>query len=272
MVEKKDFVYYDNTYGVLKKLNHDVVLTERIVETILQIFFLFYYAYLIYNNVNSFLYLIIYSCLSTVSIIYFIFYVIGLVSDNKYYKKRVKPLVKRIVTVIKYMIRIFTIVVAFVEMYKDPISDFERIINIVSLVSLGIQIAVSIISHFVSKYIDLFITSIKMDYEKSKISEYVNKGERIANDGIKGSILGFINEKAGLSDPEDNEVIKPSLSKEELKQRKNVEDIANKYLEDERLSREEKRKERILHQREKLEQETSRFKEGLKRINIFRKN
>ena len=157
-------------------------------------------------------------------------------------------------------------------MYKDPISDFERIINIVSLVSLGIQIAVSIISHFVSKYIDLFITSIKMDYEKSKISEYVNKGERIANDGIKGSILGFINEKAGLSDPGDNEVIKPSLSKEELKQRKNVEDIANKYLEDERLSREEKRKERILHQREKLEQETSRFKEGLKRINIFRKN
>lgn len=126
-MEKKDFVYYDNTYGVLKKLKHDVVLTERIVETILQIFFLFYYAY-------------------------------------------------------------------------------------------------------------------------------------------------FINEKAGLSDPEDNEVIKPSLSKEELKQRKNVEDIANKYLEDERLSREEKRKERILHQREKLEQETSRFKEGLKRINIFRKN
>ena len=71
-MEKKDFVYYDNTYGVLKKLKHDVVLTERIVETILQIFFLFYYAYLIYNNVNSFLYLIIYSCLSTVSIIYFI--------------------------------------------------------------------------------------------------------------------------------------------------------------------------------------------------------
>lgn len=65
-MEKKDFVYYDNTYGVLKKLKHDVVLTERIVETILQIFFLFYYAYLIYNNVNSFLYLIIYSCLSTV--------------------------------------------------------------------------------------------------------------------------------------------------------------------------------------------------------------
>lgn len=170
------------------------------------------------------------------------------------------------------MIRIFTIVVAFIEMYKDPISDFERIINIVSLVSLCIQIAVSIISHFVSKYIDLFITSIKMDYEESKISEYVSKGERIANDGIKGSILGFINEKTGLSDPEDYEVIKPSLSKEELKQRKNVEDIANKYLEDERLSREEKRKERILHQREKLEQETSRFKEGLKRINIFRKN
>ena len=51
-MEKKDFVYYDNTYGVLKKLKHDVVLTERIVETILQIFFLFYYAYLIYNNVN----------------------------------------------------------------------------------------------------------------------------------------------------------------------------------------------------------------------------
>lgn len=111
-----------------------------------------------------------------------------------------------------------------------------------------------------------------MDYEESKISEYINKGERIANDGIKGSILGFINEKAGLSDPEDYELIKPSLSKEELKQRKNVEDIANKYLEDERLSREEKRKERILHQREKLEEETSRFKEGLKRINIFRKN
>ena len=52
-MEKKDFVYYDNTYGVLKKLKHDVVLTERIVETILQIFFLFYYAYLIYNNVNN---------------------------------------------------------------------------------------------------------------------------------------------------------------------------------------------------------------------------
>ena len=52
-MEKKDFVHYDNTYGVLKKLKHDVVLTERIVETILQIFFLFYYAYLIYNNVNS---------------------------------------------------------------------------------------------------------------------------------------------------------------------------------------------------------------------------
>lgn len=54
MVEKKDFVHYDNTYGVLKKLKHDVVLTERIVETILQIFFLFYYAYLIYNNVNAY--------------------------------------------------------------------------------------------------------------------------------------------------------------------------------------------------------------------------
>lgn len=272
MVEKKDFVHYDNTYGVLKKLKHDVVLAERIVETILQIFFLFYYSYLIYSNVNNLFYLIIYSCLGAVSIIYFVFYVIGLVSDNKYYKKRVKPFAKRIVTIIKYMIRIFTIVIAFIEMYKEPISDFERIINIVSLVSLCVQIAISIISHFVLRYIDLFITSIKMDYEESKISEYVNKGEKIANDGIKGSILGFINEKAGLSEPEVDEAIKPSLSKEELKQRKNVEDIANKYLEDERLSREEKRKKRILHQRKKLEEETSRFKEGLKKINIFKKN
>lgn len=269
-MEDKKLIHYDNTYGVLKKLKHDVLSIERVVETLLQIFFLFYYAYLIYNNIDSTLYLIIYSILGGVSLIYFVFYVIGLISNNKFYKNQVKPVAKKIVTSIKYLIRIFTLVIAFIEMYREPTSDFERIINIVSLVSLCVQIAISIVSHFITAYVDLFITSIKMDYEESKIKDYVDKGEKIANDGIKGSILGFINNKVGLTEDDTEVVEENTLSKQEVKSRKKVSDIADRYLEEDRIKQEEKKHARILHQREKLERETSRFKEGIK--NIFKKN
>ncbi|MBS1476816.1 MAG: hypothetical protein HP024_02575, partial [Acholeplasmatales bacterium] len=153
-----------------------------------------------------------------------------------------------------------------------PISDFDRIINIVSLVSLCLQMLVSIISHFVSRYIDLFITSIKMDYEESKISDYVEKGERIATDGIKGSILGFINEKAGFSEEHSKQIHKARLSDYELKQRKAVSNISEKYLNEERQAKEERRIERQEHQRKKLEHESSLLKEGLKKLGIFQKN
>lgn len=271
-MDKRELVHYENTYGVLKKLKHDIALAERVVETALQIFFLFYYAYLVYNNLNNTMYLVIYAILGSISLIYFIFYLIGLISKNSFYKKRVRNFVKRIVTIIKYAIRIFTIVFAFVEMYHYPISDFDRIINIVSLVSLCLQMLVSIISHFVSRYIDLFITSIKMDYEESKISDYVEKGERIATDGIKGSILGFINEKAGFSEEHSKQIPKARLSDYELKQRKAVSNISEKYLNEERQAKEERRIKRQEHQRKKLEHESSLLKEGLKKLGIFQKN
>lgn len=42
-MDKRELVHYENTYGVLKKLKHDIALAERGVETALQIFFLFYF-------------------------------------------------------------------------------------------------------------------------------------------------------------------------------------------------------------------------------------
>ena len=120
---------------------------------------------------------------------------------NKYIKKHIKPRVYKTVKYIKYIIKLAIIIMAIVEIYSlGNSTDIKKITTIASIISLIVQISIDLITRFILKYIDLFIESLKMDYENSTVLKEIKKGYNTINDikenGFKNLFLGNKNNKA----------------------------------------------------------------------------
>ena len=90
---------------------------------------------------------------------------------------------------------------AIVEIYSlGNSTDIKKITTIASIISLIVQISIDLITRFILKYIDLFIESLKMDYENSTVLKEIKKGYNTINDikenGFKNLFLGNKNNKA----------------------------------------------------------------------------
>ncbi len=194
-------ISYTNTYGVFLKLRKDISLIQRIIEILVQLIFLVYSGYLLFSNLNNISYFTIYCILFFISLLYFIFDMFVIFKKNKYIKKHIKPRVHKTVKYIKYIIKLAIIIMAIVEIYSlGNSTDIKKITTIASIISLIVQISIDLITRFILKYIDLFIESLKMDYENSTVLKEIKKGYNTINDikenGFKNLFLGNKNNKA----------------------------------------------------------------------------
>lgn len=261
-------VSYANTYGVIVKLKKDLDIIQKVVDFIVQIIFLGFYAYSIYSNLNNTLLLTIYIVLLSVSLAYFIFYIVTLNNKSKIFKRKIKYKVKKSVKYTKLLTSAITLGLAVYELANYETSDFTKILTIVSGISFGIQILIEFATMFINKYIDLFTESVKMDYEESELIKNTVKTISKAKD-IKDNPLGellaavdIIPEK--LSNKRNNvEIeIEEKLTPEQIKTREKIE----KYKEPIVEAIEQKKELEAQKRQEKIEKEKKELKNHLKSI------
>ena len=147
------------TIAVGKKMIKDI---ERILywtTIVVQLIFFISYGYSIYTNISNIVFLVIYSILFVFSVINFIYYLVTYNSDNK----KAVGTVKRGFRVFKYLINGTMLGVNIFEMINYGTSDWNKILLVVSGVSLLAQIVLELVRLFVGRYIDLFTEAIGMD-------------------------------------------------------------------------------------------------------------
>lgn len=155
---------------VLSQLKKEFTRILSIIGIISFICFFGYYCYLIINNFNELLYLIIYVILFLTVIITFITEKILKTkeSDNRK-EKRIKYeknlIVKRIVKIVKYLAKGVTIIISIIGLLSLNSLTISSLFTIVSAVLLVLQILIEGIIYYVCKYIDLFKYAFILDTE-----------------------------------------------------------------------------------------------------------
>lgn len=160
------------TRAVSKKLVTDLDKSIFWITLIIQVFFFFFYGYSIYTNIHNIIFLITYSLLAVLAIFNFIF----VITSHPYKKTESVMKIKLFSRIFKYFINGTMLGVNIFEMIKFGATDFNKIMIIVSGISLVIQIILEIVRSITSYYIELFTTSIQMDLnfvlKLAKVKEY----------------------------------------------------------------------------------------------------
>jgi len=167
---------FGRTRGVFSNMVEDIKKITFWAHILVQVIFFIFYGYSIYANFDKIIFLISYISLFIISFTAFIIY---LINHNKHLKQSRK--FGRLVRVTKYLANGTMVVFNVVEMLTYPISDFSKIILIVSGISLLVQIIIEFIRIFIEKYADMFSRSLELDLE------FINKFNKLKE--VKGTFF-----------------------------------------------------------------------------------
>lgn len=149
----------ERSVSVLSNMLDDIKKIWFITLIIVQSVFMLLYAYSIYANINRLFFLIAYSTLFMLSILSFILFLI---------KRKVKNINKtfyRTKNFFKYAVNAAMIVVSVIETIKYGISDFNKILLIVSGATLLLQLFIECIKIFAEKYTEDLKSAFTKDFE-----------------------------------------------------------------------------------------------------------
>ncbi|MGN0813092.1 MAG: hypothetical protein ACI4MQ_06270 [Candidatus Coproplasma sp.] len=176
--------FCSRTFAVAKKLKSDINTILFVATIIVNCIFFLFYGYSIYINIDKTVYLVIYSLLAATAIINFVTY---LATYKK--EKDVKiSLFTRLVRIFRYVVNTTSLVVSIYQMIQFGATDFNKILLIVSAASLVIQIIIELVRIFIERYIELFTTSLKMDF--ALIFSSIEKLNKIKE--AKGNVFELI--------------------------------------------------------------------------------
>ena len=150
----------ENTQTIAQKMMHDIETILYWTIIVVQFIFLGYYGYSIYANLNQLIFLIIYSILAVLNLTSFITYIVTHHKPSKFTKN-----FKRALRIAKYVINGTMIGVNVYELIAYGATDFEKVLLLISGVSLLVQILMEFIRVFVAKYVELFKISLNMDLD-----------------------------------------------------------------------------------------------------------
>ena len=206
------------TLAVFDKLIKDIKSAIFYTNIVLQYIFLVFYSYSIYSNLSNLPFLIIYSILLVLSILTFIN-----LSVEKLHKEKDLGKFNRFLRIFRYFVKATTIIVTIVEITKFGITDFAKMLFIVSCTSLLLQIILEIIRIFVEKYVELFKISFEKDMSfLTKVKE------------AKGSVYGLIDVPLEMIANKLEKKEQP-LTKKELE----IEKLAENYREKQKAKKQE---------------------------------
>lgn len=185
-----------HTFVAYKKILKELSLVKRILNYLIQAFFLGYYVYLICTHLNSTVRLVLYSILLIVLIVSFIFELC--VKDKKDDTKKIKKLRKAnkkrfrlFIQIIKYLAKLGTIVIAIIEIIVYGGTDLAIILLAVSIIMFLLKLGADIGIYLVEKYATMMYFAVKLDIENSDAIKAVSNIVREAKGIEEGNETEF---------------------------------------------------------------------------------
>lgn len=153
---------YENSKAVALKLKHDIDVMSFVVALIVQVLFVGYYTYSAVIKVGSFYHYI-----------YAVFMIIGLFSLGfhifswKNIENKLRRKIKTLIRYFKYPIRALLIILMIIDLVAHEGTPMESMAIVFSIIALVSEIIIQLTIRLTRYYIDLFLESLKMDYEDS---------------------------------------------------------------------------------------------------------
>ena len=207
--------FFVHTRSSLDRVRRQLVLLTRLVSFITQLFFIGYYIYLIFINIDKKAFLIIYSSLLTLSVVMLIVEVVYLFNrDGTRLEKRRAVENKRKLSlaskIIKTLLKLAVIILSGYEIYTFGATNFQIITFVIMIMFFLVNIIVNIITTIVIQDIDMIRLSFEMDIQKSRIlskivgeKEYTDQEHKII-EGIETKTQKFKEKKQKLKDKLSN--------------------------------------------------------------------
>lgn len=168
---------FKHSLSAIKIIKNDLMRIKKIFNYVVQVLFMAYFLYLIFTNLDSLPYIIIYSLILALSIAaFFIEPFFKNKEDDERQTKRLKKKQRRIYTFIlhssKYILKLAAIGVAIYEIATTNASEIYVIATIASGIILIMQVAYDFIVLLANRYMDIFQLAIEEDIRSSKTLQF----------------------------------------------------------------------------------------------------
>ena len=168
-----------HTYLAYKMVLKELSILKKVLNYIIQTFFLGYYVYLIVTHLDSPVRLALYSVLLVILIVSFIIdlCVRDKENDTRKAKKLRKENKKKIrfgMSIVKYLVKVATIVLTIIDLIVYGVSDLALILLAVSIVMLIASVASDVAIYLVEKYASMMYLAVKLDIESSEAIKMVS--------------------------------------------------------------------------------------------------
>lgn len=243
------------TKGLFSQMVSDIRKITFWINIVVQSIFFIFYIYSIYESINKLKFLVVYSVLLLIATINFITYLTVHVRKSKKPKH-----FNRALRIIKYLTNGTMLGFNVFVLIKNGISDLNKIILVISAISLLIQVIIEFVRLFIEKYARLVTTSLEMDLGVlSKLGEVKE---------VKGNFFTLLNSPIeALANKLDHK--EPQLLEDEMY----LNDLAEKYEEQRLVKKAQKKVERKNRSEERAKIAKKKIVENLGRIknHIFKK-
>ncbi len=171
---------FSHSLSAFKLIKGELNKLKKILNVVVQLVFVAYCLYLIFSNLDSLAYIIIYSLIFVLTIFTFIIepvYKID-IDDNKAIKRlkrKERKVVLLFIKSLKYICKMSSIVVAIIEIALQGATDLSIIATIVSGIILIVQIIFDVIVLLVNRYMNILQLAIEEDIRSSKKLQFFLK-------------------------------------------------------------------------------------------------
>ncbi len=169
-----------HSLNALKYIKNELNTLKKILNIVVQIVFFIYCAYLVFSNLDSLAYIIIYSLIFVSTLLTFIIEPVYKVdiSDSKAIKRlkrKERKFALLFIKSLKYLCKMASIIVAIIEIALQGATDLSIIATIVSGIILIVQIIFDVIVVLVTRYTNILQLAIEEDIRSSKTIQFFLK-------------------------------------------------------------------------------------------------
>ncbi len=166
-----------HTLSAVRIIKRELAKIKKILNIVVQVLFLVYFLYLIFSNLNSLSYVIIYSLILSVSLASILIEPVYKIDTNDEKsvirsKKKQKRIALLFLKSMKYICKLAAILIAVYEISTHGSSDLSILATIGSGTLLLIQIFVDSIVLLVNRYVDLLQLALEEDIRSSKLIQF----------------------------------------------------------------------------------------------------
>ena len=156
----------DRTKAVISTYIRGIAFKTKIITLVIQIFFIFFYGYLIYKNIDILYLVIIYGCIALVGILLIIYDLFNLdLRTNKEVDDKRSTI--RVFKNINWLLKLGVIGFTIYQFMNGKLTEFSLLMLIISIIALLAQIIIDVYSRYTIEHYILLFAAISKDYENA---------------------------------------------------------------------------------------------------------